>query len=116
MGLAACMEFDADEAGVSFAENSRKPSFSLGLQSFLELLLHKIGVPRVSHRVHEIDALSYKQLDKTLVHGMDAVRSSDLYQPRDLRKTPVPDTRLDSRVHRHQFRRQNQASPFASRQ
>src|SRR5206468_5880397 len=27
----------------SFAENSRKPPFSLGLQSFLELLLHKIG-------------------------------------------------------------------------
>jgi len=69
---------NADEDGISFAENSRKPPFSLGLQSFLELLLHKIGVPRVSHSVHETDALSQKQLDKTNVHGMHAVRSADL--------------------------------------
>src|SRR6516165_12032575 len=33
-------------------ENSCKPPFSLGLQCFLELLLHKIRVPGVSHRVH----------------------------------------------------------------
>src|SRR5437773_4655757 len=97
------------QLGISFAEHSRKPPFSLGLQSFLELLLHKIGVPRVSHSVHETDALSQEQLDKTFVHGMHAVLSADLNQPRDLRKTPVPDTRLDSRVHDHQFRSQNQA-------
>ena len=68
----------SDEAGVSFAEHSRNPPFSLGLQRFLELLLHKIGVPRVSHRVHETDAVSDKQLDKTIVHGVHAVRMSDL--------------------------------------
>src|SRR5207247_1759268 len=93
----------------SFAENSRKPPFSLGLQSFLELLLHKIGVPRVSHRVHETDAVSQKQLDKAIVDGMHAVLSADLNQSRYLRKPPGPDTRLDSRVHRQQFRGQNQA-------
>src|SRR5438046_8037761 len=93
----------------SFAENSRKPAFSLGLQSLLELLLHKIGVPRVSQRVHETDAVSQKQLDKTIVHGMHTVRTSNLNQPRYLRKPPVPNTRLDSRVHRHQFCGQNQA-------
>src|SRR6266704_6375836 len=98
------MEFDADEAGVSFAENSRKPPFSLGLQSLLELLLHKIGVSRMSQRVHETDAVSQKQFDKTIVHGMHAVRTSDLNQSRYLRKAPGPDTRLDSRVHGHQFR------------
>src|SRR5438477_4180552 len=106
----------ADEGRHSFAKKSGEPPFSLGLQSFLEFLLHKIGVPRVSHRVHEIDALSDKQLDKAIVHGMHAVAMSDLNQSRYLRKTPVPDTRLDSRVRRHQFRRQTQASPFASRQ
>ena len=62
----------------SFAENSRKPPFSLGLQSFLELLLHKIGIPRVSQRVNEADALSQQQLDKTVIHGMHAVLSADL--------------------------------------
>ena len=77
-GLPRCAEFDADETRISFAKNSRKPPFSLGLQSFLELLLHKIGVPRVSHTVHETDALSQKQLDKTIVHGMHAVGMSDL--------------------------------------
>src|SRR5438034_8184286 len=97
------------QLGISFAEHSRKPPFSLALQSYLELLLHKIGVPRVSHRVHEADALSQKQLDKTFVHGMHAVRTPDLNESRDLRKTPVPDTRLDSRVHHHQFRGQNHA-------
>src|SRR5262249_30075395 len=97
------------ETGVSFAENSRKPPFSLGLQSLLELLFHKIGVSRVSHRVHETDAVSYEQLDKTVVHGMHAVGSSNLNQSRYLRKTTVSDTRLDSRVHGHQFRGQNQA-------
>jgi hypothetical protein len=66
------------EAGISFAENSRKPPFPLGLQSLLELLLHKIGVPRVNQRVHEIDAISQKQLDKTIVHGMHAVGTPDL--------------------------------------
>src|SRR6266498_1235299 len=100
----------------SFAENSRKPPFSLGLQSFLELLLHKIGVPRVSQRVHETDALSQKQLDKTNVHGMHAVRSADLNQSRYLRKPAGPDTRLDSRVHHQQLRGQNQACLAASRQ
>src|ERR1700747_741976 len=94
------LKFNADEAGISFAENSRKPPFSLRPQSLLELLLHKIGVPRVSQRVHETDALSQKQLDKTIVHGGHAVRTSDLNQSRYLRKTPVPDPRLDSRVHR----------------
>ncbi len=97
------------EAGISFAQNSCKPSFSLGLQSLLEVLLHKIGVPRVSQRVHEIDAVSQKQLDKTFVHGMHAVLTADLNQSRDLRKPPGPDTRFDSRVHRQQFRGQNQA-------
>src|SRR6266480_3612995 len=101
--------FDADEAGISFAEHSGKPPFSLGLQSLLELLLHKIGVPRVSQRVHETDAVSQKQLDKTVVHGMHAVLSADLNQSRYLRKPPGPDTRLDSRVYRQQFRGQNQA-------
>src|SRR6266404_9171974 len=96
------------EAGISFAQNSCKPSFSLGLQSLLEVLLHKIGVPRVSQCVHEIDAVSQKQLDKTFVHGVHAVRTSDLNQSRYLRKTPVSDTRLDSRVHGHQFCGQNQ--------
>src|SRR5438132_10437836 len=109
MGLPPCLEFDADEAGVSFAENSRKPPLSLGLQSFLELLLHKIGVPRVSHRVHETDAVSQKQLDKAIVDRMHAVLSADLNQSWYLRKPPGPDTRLDSRVHRQQFRGQNQA-------
>ena len=66
------------EASVSFFKHSRKPSFSLGLQRFLELLFHKIGVPRVSHRVHEIDAVSQKQLDKTIVHSMHAVFGADL--------------------------------------
>ena len=78
ISFAACIQFSADGAGISFVQKSRKPSFSLGLQSFLELLLHKIGVPRVSHSVHETDALIQKQLDKTNVHGMHAVRSSDL--------------------------------------
>src|SRR6516162_7123524 len=41
---------------------------------------------------------------------------SDLSQPRYLRKAPVADTRLDSRVHRHQFCGQNQACVIASRQ
>src|SRR5206468_10023256 len=108
-GFRRWIKLDADEAGLSFAKNSRKPSFSLRLPSFLELLLHKIGVPRVSHRVHETDAVSYKQLDKTIVHGVHAVGMSDLNQSGDLRKTPVSDTRLDSRVHFHQFRGQNQA-------
>ena len=76
--LAVGLNFDAQEPGASFAEHSRKPPFSLRLQSFLELLLHKIGVPRVSHRVHETDAVSDKQLDKTIVHGVHAVRMSDL--------------------------------------
>src|SRR5205823_8555120 len=57
----------------SFAEHSRKPPFSLGLQSLLELVLHKIEVPRVSHRVHETNAVSQKQLDKAIVHRMHAV-------------------------------------------
>src|SRR6266702_253069 len=74
ISFAACIQFSADGAGISFAQKSRKPPFSLGLQSFLELLLHKIGVPRVSHSVHETDALSQKQLDKTNVHGMHDVR------------------------------------------
>jgi hypothetical protein len=68
----------ADEAGVLLAKHSGKPPFSLGLQSFLELLFHKIGVPRVSHCVHEIDAVSQKQLDKTIVHSMHAVFGADL--------------------------------------
>src|SRR2546430_17402340 len=97
------------QVGISFAENSRKPPFSLALQSLLELLLYKIGIPRVSQRVHETDAVSQKQLDKTIVHSMHAVRSADLNQARYLRKPPRPDTRLDSRVHRQQFRGQNQA-------
>src|SRR5438552_18011211 len=84
---------------ISFAENSRKPPFSLGLQSFLELLLHKIGVPRVSHRVHETDAVSQKQLDKAIVDGMHAVLSADLNQSRYLRKPTGPDKRLDLQVH-----------------
>src|SRR6266404_8070509 len=116
ISFAACIQFSADGAGISFAEKSRKPPFSLGLQSLLELLLHKIGVPRVNHRVHETDAVSQKQLDKTTVHGMHAVRSSDLNQSRYLRKPPVPNTRLDSRVHRQQFCSQNQAGLVASRQ
>src|SRR6202051_3569180 len=103
------MELLAAEAGTSFAENSCNPPFSLGLQSFLELLLHKIGVPRVRHSVHETDALSQEQLDKTIVHGMHAVRGADLNQSRYLRKPTGPDTRLDSRVHRQQFRGHNQA-------
>jgi hypothetical protein len=69
---------DGDKAGVLFAEHSRKPPFSLGLQSFLELLLHKIRVPRVSLSVHESDAVSQKQLNKTIVHSMHAVFSADL--------------------------------------
>src|SRR5438128_8117614 len=88
---------------LSLAENSRKPPFSRGLQTLLELLLHKIGVPRVSQRVHETDAVSQKQFDKTIVHGVHAVLSADLNQSRYLRKAPGPDTRLDSRVHRQQF-------------
>src|ERR1700687_5807484 len=80
------VRFGADEAGISFAKHSCKPPFSLGLQSFLELLLHKIGVPRVRHSVHETDALSQEQLDKTIVHGMHAVRGADLNQSRYLRK------------------------------
>ena len=86
----------ADEAGVLFAEHSRKPPFSLGLQSFLELVLHKIGVPRVGHSVHEIDAISQKQLDEAFVHGMHAVLGADLNQSRYLRKPPRPNTRLNS--------------------
>src|SRR5437867_7026875 len=97
------------QLGISFAEHSRKPPFSLGLQGFLELLLHKIGVPRVSHRVHETDAVSQKQLDKAIVDGMHPVLSADLNQSRYLRKPPGPDTRLDSRVYRQQFGGQNQA-------
>src|SRR5262245_59269834 len=104
------------KASVSLAEHSREPSFSLGLQSFLELFLHKIWVPRVSHCVHETNAVGDEQLDKTIVHGMHAVGMSDLKQSRYLRKTLVPDTRLDSRVHNHQFRGQNQACLAASRQ
>src|SRR5512132_1809532 len=77
-GFPPCIEFDVRHAGISFAEHSRKPPFSLGLQSFLELLLHKIGVPCVSQRVHETDAVSQKQLDKAIVHGMHAVLSADL--------------------------------------
>ena len=73
-----------DETRVSFAENSRKPSFSLGFQGFLELLLYKIGIPRVTHRVHETDAFSDKQLDKTVVDGMHAVLGADLNQSRYL--------------------------------
>src|SRR6188472_2462856 len=72
----------------SFAEYSCKPSFSLGLQSFLELVLHKLRIPRVSHRVHETDAFSDKQFDKTLVDGMHAVLGADLNQSRYLRKPP----------------------------
>src|SRR4029450_9136142 len=98
----------AGELGVSFAEHSRKPPFSLGLQRFLELLLHKIGVSRVSHSVHETDAVSQKQLDETIVHGMHSVGMSDLNQSRYLRKTPVAYACLDSRIHGHQFRCQNQ--------
>src|ERR1043166_6486845 len=78
-----------DAAGISFAQNSGKPPFSLALQSLLEFFLHKIGVPRVSHRVHKTDTLIQKQLDKANVHGMHAVRSSDLNQPRYLRKPPL---------------------------
>ena len=89
----------ADEAGVLLAKHSVKPPFSLGLQSLLELVFHKIGVPRVSHCVHEIDAISQKQLDEAFVHGMHAVLSADLNQSWYLRKPPRPDTRLDSRVH-----------------
>src|SRR3954454_19319029 len=48
---------------VSFAEHPRNQPFFLGLQSLLELLLYKIGIPRVSHRVYEIDAVSQQQLD-----------------------------------------------------
>src|SRR5215469_12887339 len=107
-GFPRWIKFDADEASVSFAQNSRKPPFSLGLQSLLEFLLHKIGVPRVSHRVHETDAVSYEQLDKTVVHGVHAVGGSNLNQSWYLRKTPVPDTRLDSGVHGHQFGCQDQ--------
>src|SRR4029453_14426497 len=99
IGLPPCIEFDAEEAGVSFAEHPRKPSFSLGLQGLLKVLLHKIRVPRVSQGVHETDAGSQKQLNKTVVHGMHAVLSADLNQSRYLRKPPGPDTRLDSRVH-----------------
>src|SRR5690349_19834666 len=84
-----------------FSEHPRKPPFSLGLQSFLEFFLHKIGVPGVSHGVHETDALSQKQLDQTIVHRMHAVGMSDLNQSGYLREPPVPDTRLDSRVHNH---------------
>src|SRR5437763_10137550 len=101
---------------VLLAEHSGKPSFSLGLQSFLKLLLHKIRVPRVSHRVHEVDAVSQKQLDKAVVHGMHAVLSADLNKSRYLRKPSRPDTRLDSRVHGQQFRGQDQAYLAASRE
>src|SRR6266478_8523161 len=104
------------QVGISFAEHSRKPPFSLALQSLLEVLLYKVGVPRVSHRVHETDAVSQKQLDKAIVDGMHAVLSADLNQSRYLRKPPGTDTRLDSRVHRQQFRGQNQAWLVASRQ
>ena len=69
---------DGDKAGVLFAEHSRKPPFSLGLQRFLEFFLHKIRVPRMSLSVHESDAVSQKQLDKTIVHSMHAVFSADL--------------------------------------
>ena len=50
----------AHEFSISFAEHSREPPFALGLQSLLELLLHKFGISRVSHRVHEIDAFGQK--------------------------------------------------------
>src|SRR4029453_14530133 len=109
IGLPPCIEFDAEEAGVSFAEHPRKPSFSLGLQGLLKVLLHKIRVPRVSQRVYELTASSQQQLDKAIVDRMHAVLSADLNQSRYLRKPPGPDTRLDSRVHRQQFRGQNQA-------
>ena len=45
-----------------------------------------------------------------------AVRTSGLNQSRYLRKPPRPNTCLDSRVHRQQFRGQNQACLAASRQ
>src|SRR6266496_5042453 len=77
ISFAACIQFSADGAGISFAYKSRKPPFSLGLQSFLELLLHKIGIPRVSHSVHETDAVGQEQLDKTFIDSMHAVPSSD---------------------------------------
>src|SRR5690349_6755963 len=105
-----------DETAISLLKHSRKPPFSLGLQRFLELLLYKIGISRVGHRVHETNTISDEQLDKTVVHGMHAIGMPDLNQSRYLRKTPVPDTRLDSRVHFHQFRSQNQACLTASRQ
>src|SRR4029077_3123383 len=57
-----------------------------------------------------------KQLDKTVIDSMHAVPGSDLNQSRYLRKSPVPDTRLDSRVNRHQFRGQNQTFLIGSRQ
>src|SRR5919109_662276 len=72
-------KFDADTTAILFAEHSRKPSFSLGLQSLLELLLHKIRVPRVSHGVHETDAVRQKQLNQAIVYCMHAVRTSDLH-------------------------------------
>src|ERR1051326_2097324 len=68
--------FAADELGISLAKHSRKPPFSLGLQSLLEFLLHKIRVPCVTHCVHETDALIHKHLDQTVVHGMHAVDDS----------------------------------------
>ena len=75
------------KVGISFAENSRKPPFSLALQSLLELLLYKFGVSCVSQRVHETDAVSQQQLDKTVVHSMHAVLTADLNQSRYLAKT-----------------------------
>src|ERR1051325_3601632 len=97
------VKLSGNEAGISFAQESRKPPFSLALQSCLKLPLHKLGIPRVRHRVHETNTVGQKQLDKTIVHGVHALRGSDLKQSRYLLKTPVPDTRRDSRVHNHQF-------------
>ena len=68
----------SDEPAFLFAEHSPKPPFSLGFQSFLKLIFYKIGIPCVSQSVHETDALSQEQLDKTIVHGMHAVRTADL--------------------------------------
>src|SRR3954447_20973514 len=95
----------ATHSGIlSFAEHPRNQPFFLGLQSLLELLLYKIGIPRVSHRVYKIDAVSQQQLDQTVVHGVHAVGTANLNESRDLGKPLVPDTRLDSRVYSHQFR------------
>ena len=91
--LPRLIRFGVVRADRLLLEYASKPSFSLGLQSFLELLLHKIRVPCMSHGVHEIDAVSDKQLDETVINGMHAVRMSDLNQARYLRETPIPNTR-----------------------